>query len=52
MLETRTKRLSISKVLWTDYPAFIYTGFAVAAWIVYIAWTPGWRKDGPIIDPE
>jgi hypothetical protein len=52
MLETPAKYPSITKTLWTDYPSFIYTSLIVAVWIVYIAWVPGWRKDGPIIRPE
>lgn len=52
MLKPTKKQLSIKKILWTDYPAFIYTSLAVVAWVVYLAWTPAWRKDGPIIQPE
>ncbi len=42
----------ISKILWTDYPAFLFTAFAVVVWVVYLSWVPGWRKDGPVINPE
>lgn len=52
MLETVSKKPALRKVLWTDYPSFIFVSFSVAAWIIYVAWVPAWRKDGPIINPQ
>jgi hypothetical protein len=52
MVEPVKKQPSLKKILWTDYPAFIYTSFAIASWIVYLAWVPSWRKSGPIISAE
>lgn len=52
MVEPVSKKPSLSRVLWTDYPSFIYASITAAAWIVYLAWVPAWRKDGPIIRPE
>lgn len=51
MTELNSKLPTLLKILWTDYPAFIYASFTVAAWVVYLAWVPSWRKDGPIIQP-
>jgi len=42
----------ISRILWTDYPAFLFAAFTAVVWIVYLSWVPGWRKDGPVINPE
>ncbi len=52
MFKKTSERPSLLKILWTDYPSFIYTAIAVVAWLVVISWVPAWRKDGPIINPE
>ena len=46
------RRLSFLRVIWTDYPAFYAALVPVVSWIVYIAWTPDWRGQGPVIKPE
>jgi len=35
--------------VWTDYTAFLAVIFPIVIWIVYLAWVPDWRGDGPII---
>jgi hypothetical protein len=40
---------SITRIIWTDYTAFLATIFPVVIWIVYLAWVPDWRGDGPVI---
>jgi hypothetical protein len=40
---------STARILWTDYPAFLSAAFIVAVWLIYLAWTPSWREEGPII---
>jgi hypothetical protein len=45
-------RLSLLKIMWTDYPAFISTCTMAVAWIIILAWVPAWRSDGPIVSPE
>jgi hypothetical protein len=44
-------QLSILRILWTDYPAFYASLVPLVAWIVYLAWTPDWRGNGPMITP-
>jgi Protein of unknown function (DUF3592) len=51
-MEQEKRRLSLKQILWTDYPAFYASLVPLAAWIVYLAWAPDWRGDGPIIRPE
>ncbi len=46
------RHLSLPRILWTDYPAFYASLVPVVAWIVYGAWTPDWRGQGPVIRPE
>jgi hypothetical protein len=43
---------SLRQILWTDYPAFINAVLLVMVWIIYLAWVPAWRADGPIIAPK
>lgn len=50
--EDEKRRLSLSRILWTDYPAFYASLVPVVAWIVYLAWTPDWRGNGPVITNE
>ncbi len=51
-METPEKLPRIARILWTDYPAFLFTAFPVVVWVVYLSWVPGWREDGPVINPE
>lgn len=46
------RRLSLPRILWTDYPAFYASLAPLVAWIVYLAWTPDWRGVGPVISSE
>jgi len=46
------KRLSLKRLLWTDYPAFFASLVPLVSWIVYLSWAPAWRDTGPIIKPE
>jgi hypothetical protein len=48
----KKRRLSLSRILWTDYPAFYAALVPLVAWIVYLAWTPDWRGQGPVITTE
>ena len=43
---------SLWQVIWTDYPAFIASSIALVAWIIYLAWVPDWRGEGPVISPS
>lgn len=47
--EKSHKPLSVRKILWMDYPAFQTIIFPVAAWIIFLAWAPGWRSEGPVM---
>ena len=40
---------SLSRIIWTDYIAFISVIFPAVIWIVCLAWIPDWRREGPII---
>ena len=44
-------RPSLLKIIWTDYPSFIFSSMAVVAWIVCLAWIPDWRGDGAVASP-
>ncbi len=46
------RHLSLSKILWTDYPAFYASLLPLAAWMVFFAWFPKWTSSGPVIGPE
>jgi hypothetical protein len=48
----KTGHPSLSKILWTDYPAFLSSLIVIVAWIVCLAWVPKWRSDGPIVSME
>lgn len=45
------RKLSLRRIIWTDYPAFYASLVPVVSWIVLLAWLPDWRGDGPIISP-
>ncbi|MCC7129839.1 MAG: hypothetical protein B6D39_01715 [Anaerolineae bacterium UTCFX2] len=51
-MDSPKRRLSLWRILWTDYPAFYAALVPVVAWIVYLAWTPDWRGAGPVIKAE
>jgi len=51
-MDNEKRRLSLRRILWTDYPAFYSALVPVVAWIVYLAWTPDWRGAGPVIKAE
>ena len=40
---------SITRIIWTDYIAFLATISPIAIWIVHLAWVPDWRGEGPVI---
>jgi hypothetical protein len=42
---------SMRGILWTDYGAFISAVLLIMIWVVYLAWVPSWRADGPIVSP-
>jgi len=42
---------SITRIIWTDYIAFLATIFPIVIWIVHLAWVPDWRGEGPVIPP-
>ncbi len=52
MAEPPALRLSLFRILWTDYPAFYAVLVPVVSCIVYLAWTPDWRGYGAVISPE
>jgi hypothetical protein len=39
----------LRSILWTDYPAFFAWLLPLILWIVYAAWAPDWRGDGPVM---
>jgi hypothetical protein len=48
----KPSRVSLLRLIWTDYPAFYASLVPLVAWIVYIAWAPDWRGNGPVLKPE
>jgi hypothetical protein len=51
-MKTSRDRISIKRLLWTDYPAFYASLVPPVSWIVYLSWAPDWRGNGPIMKPE
>jgi len=51
-LELEEHPLSVTRLIWTDYPAFYASLVPLVAWIIYIAWIPDWRGQGPVVKPE
>jgi len=51
-MDQHPARLSLLRILWTDYPAFYAASTPIVALIVYLAWTPDWRGHGAVISPE
>lgn len=51
-MKNKPKPPSISQIIWTDYTAFIFSLIPIVIWIIYLAWVPSWRKDGPILSPS
>jgi hypothetical protein len=51
-MDQEKRRLSLKRILWTDYPAFYASLVPLVAWTVVLAWVPDWRGEGPIIHPE
>lgn len=51
-MNTGQTRLSLRRILWTDYTAFYTALVPIVAWIVYFAWTPDWTGKGAVIKPE
>jgi hypothetical protein len=49
--EHSSRRPSLRRIIWTDYPAFYASLVPVVSWIVLMAWLPDWRGDGPVISP-
>ncbi len=46
------RRISILKIMWTDYPAFYASLVPAAAWIIYFAWFPNWGSREAVISPS
>lgn len=42
---------SPGQIIWTDYTAFLLSILPLVAWVVYLAWAPDWRGDGPLLSP-
>ena len=51
-MEGGNRRISLLRILWTDYPAFYSALVPAVAWVVYLAWTPDWRGAGPVITKQ
>jgi len=52
MKQQKKYQPSISQIIWTDYTAFYAALVPIVVWVVFLAWVPAWRKDGPIIKTE
>jgi hypothetical protein len=50
-MRTNPARVSLTRLLWTDYPSFYASLIPLVAWIVYLAWAPDWRGLGPVLKP-
>lgn len=48
----KVRPLSLTRILWTDYPSFYASLVPLVAWIIYFAWFPDWNSQGPVIKPE
>ena len=51
-MELEKHPLSVTRLIWTDYPAFYSSLVPLVAWIIYVAWIPDWRGQGPVVKPE
>jgi len=45
-------KLSVRRIIWSDYPAFYASLVPPVAWVVYLAWAPDWRGAGSVLTAE
>lgn len=51
-MSSNSPRLSLARIFWTDYPAFISLLVPIVSLIVILAWIPDWRGQGSVISAE